>query len=358
MKSFLKIFLWPFSVLYAIVTGIRNFMYDHYIFKSYQFDTPVIVLGNLTVGGTGKTPHAEFILQLLKNKFTAAYLSRGFGRNTHGLRVVNSSDSALTVGDEAFQVFHKFPEHVVAVCENRVQGIQKLMMMSPKPAMFILDDAFQHRSVNASLNILLTDYRKIFTKNYLLPAGTLRESGVNAKRANIIIVTKTPAIFSPLERRRVQNELKIEPTQNVYFSFIRYGKIIPLNSSRNESFFNLDYYLDRKFAVLALTGIANPVPLLEFLEAKSSNITHIKYRDHHCFTLPDIKHVENAYHNILSDNKIIITTEKDAMRLKHPVLHEIVSSLPIFYIPIEIGFHEDDELLFTNQIFKSIEKNI
>lgn len=355
--NLIRAILFPFSLLYGTVIFFRNLFYDLSIIESKSFDISVISVGNLSVGGTGKSPHIEYLIRLLKAENKIATLSRGYGRTTDGFILAKPDSGALEIGDEPRQFKQKFPEIDVAVDSDRVRGIKKLLENNSGLNVILLDDAFQHRAVKPGLSVLLTDYKKLYKDDFLLPSGTLREWKNSANRADIIVVTRIPEYFSPMERRIIKEQLKPKPYQNIYFSYVKYGEFIPVNKKKKQKVLPKEFYFERNFSVLLLTGIASSMQLYDYLKTKVKEIRHLKYRDHHRYSLVDVKRIKQLFDNIANDNKIIITTEKDAMRLAMPAYEEIIQDLPIFYIPIEIDFHEKDAEEFNEQILSYVRKN-
>jgi tetraacyldisaccharide 4'-kinase len=350
----LKMLAFPVSMLYGIITWLRNKLYDAGIFRSASFDVPVICVGNLSVGGTGKTPHIEYLIKLLEEKRTIATLSRGYGRSSSGFMEITETSTAREAGDEPLQFKMKFGNRIiVAVDKKRVHGIKKLMALHPGINTILLDDAFQHRSVSPSLNILLTDYNNIYLNDHMLPTGTLREFRSGARRADIIIVTKTPANLSPIEKRRLVKEISPKPYQQVYFSYITYGEPVALNAENSPAPFLPAKTLD----IVLLTGIANPAQLEDHLSGKVKSIVPVHFPDHHEYSAGDLEKLRKIFDNFAGENKIILTTEKDAMRLKRPEIMDKLASLPVFYIPIAVKFHDKDEEAFDKQIHDHVRAN-
>lgn len=354
--KFLRIIAFPLSILYGIILAIRNKLYDWGILPSKAFDIPVISVGNLCVGGTGKTPHIEYIIRLLKNEFYLATLSRGYGRKTKGFIIADTQSTASDIGDEPLQFKRKYSSIRVAVDAERVNGINQLQKHYPSLQTVLLDDAFQHRSVKPGLSIMLTEYHKPYMHDFVMPTGSLREFRSGAGRADVIIVTKCPNILLPIERKRIISEIKPQPYQRVYFSYIKYGDILPLNGEQRNPF-PKEFYFERNYSMLLLTGIANTAPLEYYLKDKVKNMERAKYPDHHTFTANDIENIKKIFNNIASANKIILTTEKDAMRLKNPEYTEVLKDLPVFYMPIEIDFHDKDKNEFNEQIVHYVRAN-
>jgi len=337
---------------------LRNFFYDKGIFKSVSFPVPVISVGNLSTGGTGKTPHIEYLVRLLKDKYKVATLSRGYGRKTKGFIIVSNPSGTTMVGDEPMQYHSKFPEIIVSVGENRVAAIENLLLINHKPEVIFLDDAFQHRAVKAGLNILLIEYGSVFKRNYILPAGSMREWKAGMKRADIIVVSKSPNILVPIERKRIADRFKLFPKQHLFFSYFKYGDIIRLNGIRKQAsgIIGTNYYFENRFSILLATGIADPSGIADYLRRKTDKVETIFFADHHEFVHSDIHRITDAFNNITNKNKIIITTEKDAMRLRNPGIAEEIHSLPVFYLPIEVVFHNDDGKEFDNIVLNYCSK--
>ncbi|RKT00070.1 tetraacyldisaccharide 4'-kinase [Flavobacterium sp. 123] len=320
--NLLRKILFPFAILYGLVTSIRNFLFDIGILKSYSFDLPIIAVGNLSVGGTGKTPQIEYLIRLLSGKYKIATLSRGYKRQSEGFVLADSTSNAMVLGDEPFQFYQKFPGIQVAVDADRKNGIEHLLSQKEKPEIILLDDAFQHRKVKAGFYILLTSYGDLYSDDYILPTGNLRESRTGAKRANVVVVTKCPANLSLDEQNEIKAKLKLTPSQELYFSFIDY----------DDSIFSEDKTMKveeiRNNDKLLLAGIAKPEPFFEFLKSEVNNQEILTYPDHYHFTEKDILEIkEKAKH------KIIITTEKDYVRLKDSVL-----AAQLYYLPIRSSF--------------------
>jgi len=321
-------YLLPFSPVYGFIIFIRNLFFNLRIISSKKFDIPVIGIGNLSVGGTGKSPMVMYLCGLLsKNKKRTGVLSRGYGRATKGYRLVNYDSTYKTVGDEAMQLFNRLRNSFsIAVCENRVFGATKLIKDMGLEVL-ILDDSYQHRYIKPSLNILLTEYDNPFFKDYLLPSGNLREPRIGRKRADIIIVTKCPDNLSDRRKRIFIRKIDPKRNQRIFFSSINYSSEI---NSMHE---NLSIKKLEESEILLITGIANPTPLLEELNKYTSKIKHLKFRDHHPFTESDIENIMNEY-NRLGENRIMLTTEKDYVRLK--IFNYLLEDC-LYYLPINIS---------------------
>lgn len=348
-------FLLPLSFIYGLVVGVRNSMFDHKIIKSESYDIPVICVGNLAVGGTGKTPHTEFIIKMLKDRFRIAVLSRGYKRESHGFILATNESSSKDIGDEPYQMKRKFPEILVAVDGDRRRGIKNLLSLDAdiRPEVILLDDAFQHRYVSPSLNILLTDSHRIYTKDRLLPYGRLREPKEGAARADVVIVTKCEEEIQPIEFRIIEEEIHLAPYQKLFYSKIVYGELEPL-FNRVAKRRNLSK-LDDSTHIILLSGIASPKPLLHEIEKYTRNVTSITFPDHHNFDKHDIREIDGKINSIDSKDKIIITTEKDAARLRDlPCLPKKWQSI-IYCLPITIGFCQGRESQFRSLILKHIE---
>ena len=351
-----KILLLPVSFLYGIVIAIRNLLFDYGILSAQGFKTTVISVGNLSTGGTGKTPHVEYLINLLIHKYKLAVLSRGYGRKNNGFIVADENKSAVEIGDEPLQIKKKFNNVIVAVSNSRVKGINELLKMNPEINIILLDDAYQHRYVNPAISILLTDYSLLYANDFVLPSGNLREFQSGASRADIIIVSKTPILFSPLDRRFLINKLNPKPYQKIYFSYTTYGNLVSLNKKELIPF-PKEYYFEKNYFILLLTGIANASNISYYLKNHVENLQHLSYPDHYKYTYSDLKQITNLFDNISASNKIIITTEKDAMRLLSTELEEFVEKLPIFYLPMEIRFHDQDKENFNHFITSYVKQN-
>lgn len=334
MKA-IRFLVFPFAVLYDLVTTIRNFCYDTGVFKSTSFEIPVIAVGNLSVGGTGKTPQIEYLIRLLESNKKVAVLSRGYKRKTKGFVLLNDSHTAEDVGDEPLQFYKKFANNSnisIAVDANRVNGIQRLMTLV-NPDVILLDDAFQHRKVKAGFYVLLTKYDDLYSDDFILPTGNLRESRRGAKRSDVVVVTKCPENLSESEKEGIIK--KLNATQHVFFSTIAYN-----SSTKGNREISLDTL--NEYEIVLITGIANPQPLLKFLSDKNYKIHHLEYPDHYNFSGHDIKKIQAKFEQLPTENKIMLTTEKDFMRLSNRMhgLH---------YLEIEQQFLENQEE-FNQQI--------
>lgn len=314
--NLLRKILFPFAVLYGFITGIRNFLYDKGFLKSYSFDLPVIAVGNLSVGGTGKTPQIEYLIRLLSSQYKVATLSRGYKRQSEGFVLANENSDALQLGDEPFQFYQKFKNIQVAVDANRKNGIKQLLSGSIKPDVILLDDAFQHRKVKAGFYIMLTSYGDLFCDDFMLPTGNLRESRSGAKRASVIIVTKCPSNLSLEAQNTIKKELNLSPNQSLFFTFIEYDEVV----YSEDSTINIDTI--KSTNKLLLAGIAKPEPFFNYL--KQENDECLTFPDHHHFSESELLEIKEK-----ANGKIILTTEKDYVRLKDSILSEQLYFLPI-----------------------------
>ncbi|MEO5571402.1 MAG: tetraacyldisaccharide 4'-kinase [Bacteroidia bacterium] len=349
---YLRKLLFPFSWLYGIFTGARNLFYDREIIASEKFDIPVICVGNLSTGGTGKTPHVEYIIRLLKNNFIVATLSRGYGRNSKGFMVSKPNMTSEVLGDEPAQYALKFPEAIVAVGEDRVAAIKNLISEFPGMEVILMDDGFQHRAVKPGLSILLTDYSNLFTNDFLLPAGNLREHKNGYKRAELIIVTKCPALTA-IEKQKIVHEISPLQSQQILFSHFAYDDLIPFSSENKKQ----DVSHLKDFYVLLLTGIANPQSMIDFLKGQGCEVHPLKFPDHYHYSKNDLMTVKEKFDNIVAQKKIIITTEKDFVRLKKENLKEIIHSLPFYYLPVKVEFDAHDKKTIDEKILNYVGKN-
>lgn len=321
-EHFIKIHKWlyPVSWMYGAVVAMRNKCFDWGILGSRSFEVPVICVGNLAVGGTGKTPHTEYLIKLLRDKYKVAVLSRGYKRHTKGYVLATSESSAKTIGDEPYQMHTKFPSVTLAVDEDRCHGIERLLALKePAVDVVLLDDAFQHRYVKAGLSILLTDYHRLFCDDALLPAGRLREQAGGKNRAQIIIVTKCPEDIKPIDYNIIAKRLNLYPYQRLFFSGFRYGNLQavfgrPSNESPVEAI-EIPLSALTNTEILLVTGIASPAPILVKLKGCSKQVELLSFGDHHDFTQKDMQQIKERFAKLKGERKLIVTTEKDATRL-------------------------------------------
>ncbi len=345
----------PLAFLYRLVMGLRNKFFDWKILPSEEFDVPVISVGNLTVGGTGKTPHTEYLIKLLKDRCKVALLSRGYKRKSKGFLLATSGCSAKSIGDEPYQVKLKFPDIHVAVDSNRRNGIHKLCEseISKNVEAILLDDAFQHRYVIPGVSIVLMDYNRPVYEDSLLPVGMLRESISSLDRAHVVIVTKCPEDIKPIDFRVVTKRLNLRPYQRLYFTTFSYGKMRafqPPHECRAMSTLSTDTH------ILLVTGIASADPLVERLREYTEHITHLEYSDHHDFTRAELLSISRIYAAIEAEDKLIITTEKDAARLRCCMLDEVVVD-NLYVLPVEVKFLQNQQANFDHYIIDYVSKN-
>lgn len=345
----------PLSLLYGIGVRLRNRLFDWKVLRAERYDLPVISVGNLTVGGTGKTPHTEYIIRLIKDRYRVAVLSRGYKRKSSGFLLAGPRSTSEEIGDEPYQMRRKFPDILVAVDADRRRGIRHLLALpeGKRPEVIILDDAFQHRYVTPTLNLLLTDSHRLYTHDKLLPTGRLREPADGARRADAVIVTKCEPRVRPADFRGMEEELHLSERQGLYFSQILYGELEPLFPGEAPE--RTLKGLDASTEVLLVSGIANPAPLEKEIHTYTERITSLAFPDHHAFDRHDLQRIQTAYGQLGSPHKLIITTEKDAARLRD------LPSLPrewrshLYCLPITVGFRMGQEKLFQELIIKHIQ---
>ena len=341
----IRILLFPLSLVYALIIKIRNWLFDKRVLPSSSFNLPVICVGNLAVGGTGKSPMVEWMVESLKDQFTLAILSRGYKRKTRGYALADELTTALDIGDEPMQFHAKFPHVTVAVGEERMVAIPQLLHDRPHTQAIILDDAFQHRSVKAGLNILLTDYSNLFTRDWWLPSGDLRDAPSSYRRADIIVVTKCREDLSVDERREIAAEIRPLAHQRIFYTAIRYDD--PYHITRRTR-----AIVDDRVEVLLVTGIANPAPLKRWLNDRSRTYYELAYSDHHIYSIDDLKTIIRRFNNITATDKLILTTEKDAVRLIK--FRQELEEWPFYVLPITPSFLFDEEAGFKDLIIKFI----
>jgi tetraacyldisaccharide 4'-kinase len=347
MLNYLRLLLWPFSLLYGFIIILRNKAYDWGILKSEGFDIPIIVVGNLAVGGAGKSPMTEYLIRMFEHIHKVATLSRGYGRKTKGFLLVEKNDDPIKVGDEPLQFKRKYPKITVAVCEDRVEGVKKLKMDQD---LIILDDAFQHRGLKPGFSILLLEYKSLFQPKFLLPAGDFRDTFNQRKRAHIIVISKSPESLSANEKEQALKHVKASSNQKVLFSYLRYGQPYWLNRDKDNTE-KSEEDINKNDVILVVTGIANPSLLVDYLKSQAKEIYLLKYPDHHHYTKRDIKNISAKFELISDPNKRIVTTEKDAQRLKINSLSNLIYPLPILVLPIETAFSAPDQEILSEDIY-------
>ena len=343
----IRILLFPFSLLFGLAVWLRNWLFDNNILKSSSFNLPIICVGNLSAGGTGKSPMVEYLLKTFSPIFNIAVLSRGYKRKTTGYALAHEESTALEIGDEPMLFHIKFPHVSVAVGEERLVAIPQLLHDKPGTQAIVLDDAFQHRSVKAGMNILLTDYNNLFTRDWYLPTGDLRDSLNSYKRGDIMIVTKCPPDLSTEEKSDLQTELNPKPHQHIFFTTIDYGS--PYHIIHKH-----ETVIDNSVEVLLVSGIANPRSLKKFLLDNSRTYYEILYSDHRIFTIDDLREIKNRFNSIQAPRKIILTTEKDAVRLVK--FEQELKDLPVYVIPIQVEFLFNEEKHFNDLVIKFIKQ--
>ena len=339
-----KILLAPISLLYGFGVSLRDFFYRKGLLKGIEFNIPLISVGNLSIGGAGKTPHIEYLIRLLKDYIDIATVSRGYKRKTKGYISVKHAHNAEFVGDEPLQFKRKFPDIEVTVVEDRAFAIPKILMNNDQIKAVLLDDAFQHRNITPGLNILLTEYNFPFTKDYLLPSGRLREWRTAYKRADMIIVSKCPDTISEEDKASFEAEIKPLAYQQLYFSYYTYQNPYYLLNPKQR------IVLDDSIDVLLICAIAGTSYLVDSLSKKVNSCRTLEYADHHYFSKFDLGNLFTTFNNIKSEKKVILTTEKDAMRLELHRQFIIENKLPIFILPIEVAFHFNDGERFNQDV--------
>ena len=341
--------LYPFALIYGTVAAVRRWLYRIGLLEAYQAPIPTIGVGNLSVGGTGKTPHVEYLIRLLSNQYKIATLSRGYKRKTKGFVLANDIDpqqlSAEIIGDEPLQFYTKFPHIKVAVDEKRKDGIQQLLQRFPFPDLqyIILDDCYQHLQVKPNLNILITEYQNPYAKDYPLPAGRLREFRSAARYADMVMVSKCPADMTEAQRSEMAQLLKLQDYQQLYFTSMRYGELTALNECGKQ------HQISPQTEVVLLTAIAHPEPMEKYLSEKFKIIHHYRFADHHYFSAEEIAEIQKTYFSEKNRNRILVTTEKDSMRLIYGTLSKHLETIPLFSLPIEPYFLFQDEDRFLRQ---------
>ncbi len=343
----------PFSIIYGGVVRIRNFMFDVGKLSSREFDIPIISVGNITVGGTGKTPLTEFIIKQLIDQYQVALLSRGYKRKTKGVVVSNTNSTAIVIGDEPAQINQKFPQCQVVVAEKRVDGVEKIYGLTKVPDVIVMDDAYQHRYVKPGLSILVMDYNRPLWKDFMLPAGELREPMKGKSRADIVFVSKCPANLSQTEQDYITKKLDLLPAQSIFYSSIGYQQ--PLSLYNDQSSVSQDNL--SSFDVLLVAGIGNPKPFYEYIKKMVRSVQTLYFPDHYQYETSDVRKIHNLFDQIISDKKVIITTEKDAVRFKQVlnVSDKIASN--IWFLPIEIEILNQQTNRFKDKITTYVREN-
>jgi len=345
-----KFIFLPISVLWSIFMSIRRRFYNNG--RRISYAKPTISVGNLCMGGSGKTPHIAYLVELLqKNNLKVAILSRGYKRKTKGFRFVNDLSSSKDVGDEPLLLYKRFDNVNVAVCKNRIEGLDNIFKHFPETDIVLLDDAYQYMPLRPKVSILLTDYYHSYTSDYVFPTGNLRECRSAAKDADIIIVTKSPATIPTLEEKMVLSKIKPLPHQKVYFSSIEFGTLTPITQKAK------NIQSDNIQSAVAFCGIANPYPFLEYVNKRFSEKQTLVFSDHHNFKDSDIKKIYKYYDRSMRKNCAVITTEKDAIRLMDSEFKNEIEQLPVFYIPITVKFNNKYKHNFEEQIRQYVDKD-
>ncbi|MGE9616760.1 MAG: tetraacyldisaccharide 4'-kinase [Solitalea-like symbiont of Acarus siro] len=353
LKYIKKLFLYPLHVIYGIIIQARNILYDLRLISTYKFNSPVIIIGNIHVGGTGKTPMVIYLANILHKNFNLAIISRGYKRQTKGMLKVNDNSLAINVGDEALMIKHKLKQVSVYVAEKRVPAIEQL---KNKYQLFILDDGFQHRNLSVDLNIILIPYSYIIKNSYFLPYGNQRDAFNSLKRAQIIIITKCPEPTGKPQQNTITNKVKIyNKNLAVYFSSIQYLGFIGINTLSINNTLNIKC-IDYSYTVILVTAIANNQEIIKFLQQTKCNIIEYNYKDHYYYQNSDLNEILNRYNRIPGKNKIILTTEKDYTKLKELGYIQRLDDVYCYYLDFEIKINNNKESEFLQFILNYISK--
>jgi tetraacyldisaccharide 4'-kinase len=354
-KSIADGLLKPFSWGYGAGVWLRNAAFDIGLLPQEEFNVPVVSVGNITVGGTGKTPHVEYIIEALYRRYHVAVLSRGYKRKTQGFILASNNMTPRDIGDEPYQIYRKYSGLItLAVCESRRKGIRELLRIDPEINLILLDDGFQHRYVKPKVNIVLVDYNRPPYEDRLMPLGTLREPARNVLRGDIVVVTKCPSDITAMDIRMVKKNLGLFPYQGLFFSNIRYADPVPVFPVQSPQLTSLQW-LHEDDAVLCLTGIATPKPLVRYLRQYSTRLKVMHFDDHHDFTRRDFNDIFKVYNQLEGRRKFIITTEKDAVRIMNNPYYPPTKRNCIFYIPMRVGFLELEGSNFIDHLVKCID---
>lgn len=347
LKSF-RLILLPVSIIYGIMVYTRNYLYDKNFFKSVKFNFPIICVGNLVMGGTGKSTMIEYLAASLLPVYNVATLSRGYKRRTRGYILANANTSALEIGDEPMQFHLKFPSLSVAVGEQRIIAVPHILQDRPQTEVILLDDAFQHREIRAGLNIVLTQYGDLYTHDFFLPSGDLRDQRSSVKRADTIIVTKCPSSLTIEEKNKIEKELNLPDKTAIYFTTLEYGIPYHICTSNQHQ-----RPITNQDEILLVSGIANPAPLKDYLEKNSAAYDHLNFSDHHIFSLDDLKEITKRFEKINNTQKMILTTEKDAVRLIK--YQDVLKQMPFFVLPIQCRFLFEEGEEFNTSVHAFIQ---
>lgn len=357
-KAIVDAMLTPLSWLYGAGVATRNFAFRAGILKQQEYEVPVVSVGNITVGGTGKTPHVEYLIEHLCQYYHIGVLSRGYKRETSGFILASSSLSASDIGDEPYQIYHKFAGMVtLAVCEDRRKGIREMLKVDPEINLFLLDDAFQHRYVKPKVNIVLIDYSRQPADDHLMPLGTLREPAHRLYDSNIVVITKCPPNINRLDVRMAREKVEryVAAEHRIFFSNIKYAMPRPVFPMRNPQLNDLSQ-LSPDDLILGLTGIANHRSFVKYLRSYKTHIKVIHYSDHHKYTRDDFKYIFKVFAELEGRHKFIVTTEKDAVRILNNPYFPPTMRQCIYYVPIKVGFLQDDSTLdFISEVKRQID---
>lgn len=353
MNNGLKILLWPLSLLYGFITLVRNRLYDWQILKEKKFIEHTIGVGNLAVGGAGKTPMVEYLIRLLKTEdVPIATLSRGYKRKTKGFVLAGENSTAQDIGDEPLIYKSKY-KIMVAVDGNRVHGVEQLLAQNQPPSVVLLDDVFQHRAIRCGLNILVTDYNNLYFNDQMLPSGTLREYKTGVSRADVVVVSKTPDNLTAVEMRQITKDIKPLAHQKVFYSYLKYGELYSATNLQEKIDTLNDLF---RYRVISFAGIANAQPMVNYLKEYAADVKHLPFPDHYEYEQKDLEDIEKYYQSFTSGSKIIVTTEKDLMRLKTEPIWQYAQRLNLYILPVEVSFKDKQEE-FDQYILKYVRTN-
>ncbi len=338
------------SWLYGLAISVRHWCYDIGLLHQHKPEVPVLCVGNITVGGTGKTPVVEYLIRHLSQHYNVAVLSRGYGRKTKGYLVVETGMSFLRSGDEPKQIKRKFPMVPVVVCADRVEGVRRIHQEFPEVDLVIMDDGFQHRSIRPNVNIVLMDYTRPVNEDHLLPLGSLRDKPSQFYRANIFLITKTPEELTPISRNIVLGNIGMLPYQNAYFTSLRYGEIRPLFADVAMP------VVGRKPRIVALAGVANPKPFLSTLHKRFEVLDEVIFDDHHAYKVKDVRRIADEL-RLLGDDVIVVTTEKDAVKLTNRKRIPEALQQRLYILPVYIHFRDGDDEKFIQNIINDVKQD-